>query len=83
MHRVYNIGNHSPEKLLRFIEILERVIGREAKKEFLPMQPGDVYQTFADVGPLMHDYGFRPDTPLAEGLSRFYAWYRDYAGVVA
>lgn len=77
-HRLYNIGNHRPEKLLDFIAALEAVIGREAKKEFLPMQPGDVYQTCADVAPLMHDYGFAPDTTLTEGLARFYAWYCSY-----
>lgn len=80
-HRVYNIGNNKPEKLLRFIEILESTIGKVAEKEFLPMQAGDVYQTYADVEPLMRDYGFRPDTPLEVGLARFYDWYRSYYGV--
>lgn len=81
VHRVYNIGNNKPEKLLRFIEILESTIGKVAEKEFLPMQAGDVYQTYADVEPLMRDYGFRPDTPLEVGLARFYDWYRSYYGV--
>ncbi len=80
-HRVYNIGNNRPVKLIRFVETLEEVIGREAKKEFLPMQAGDVYQTYADIGPLARDYGFRPDTDLKEGLSRFYEWYRRYYGI--
>jgi len=80
-HRVYNIGNNKPENLLHFIELLEKAIGRTAEKEFLPMQPGDVYQTYADVEPLMRDYGFRPDTPLETGLVRFYDWYRTYYGV--
>ena len=79
-HRVYNIGNNRPEKLSHFIELLERTIGREAKKEYLPMQAGDVYQTYADVAPLERDYGFRPSTPLSEGLARFWEWYRGYYG---
>ena len=77
-HRVYNIGNNHPENLLHFVETLEEVIGRKAEKEFLPMQAGDVYQTFADVGPLTRDYGFHPDTPLREGLEKFWEWYREY-----
>lgn len=77
-HRVYNIGNNHPEKLLRFIEILEDTIGKTAKKEFLPAQPGDVFQTYADIGPLERDYGFRPGTSLEEGLKRFYQWYASY-----
>ena len=80
-HRVYNIGNNKPEKLLRFIEILETTIGKTAEKEFLPMQAGDVYQTYADVTPLIRDYDFRPDTPLEVGLARFYDWYRTYYSV--
>lgn len=82
--KVYNIGNHQPEDLLYFVETLEQclmkegVITKPAQKEFLPMQPGDVYQTFADVRELERDFGFRPDTPLAEGLSRFAKWYRQY-----
>lgn len=79
-HRLYNIGNNHPEKLLRFIEILEETIGKTAEKEFLPAQPGDVFKTYADIGPLERDYGFRPKTPLEEGLKRFYEWYRDYYG---
>ena len=79
-HRLYNIGNNHPEKLLRFIEILEETIGKTAEKEFRPAQPGDVFKTYADIGPLERDYGFRPMTPLEEGLKRFYEWYRDYYG---
>ena len=78
--RLYNIGNSHPERLSDFIAALEQALGREAQKEYLPMQPGDVYQTSADVGPLERDFGFRPDTPIAEGLSRFAAWYRGYTG---
>ncbi len=79
-HRIYNIGNNSPEKLIRFIEILEETIGKPAEKEFLPAQPGDVFKTYADIGPLERDYGFKPGTPLEEGLKRFYDWYRSYYG---
>lgn len=78
--RLYNIGNSRPERLTDFIAALEAALGREAKKEYLPMQPGDVYRTFADVSALERDFGFRPDTPLTEGLRRFAAWYRGYFG---
>lgn len=78
LYKVYNIGNNSPEKLMDFIAILEKCLGKEARKEFLPMQPGDVYQTYADVTDLMEDYGFKPDTPLEEGIRRFVEWFREY-----
>jgi len=77
-HKVYNIGNNSPEKLMYFIEALEKCIGMTAKKEFLPMQPGDVYQTYADVSELEKDFGFKPATSIEEGLSEFATWYREY-----
>ncbi len=77
-HKVYNIGNNRPEKLMHFIETLETCIGKEAKKEFLPMQPGDVYQTYADVSDLNRDFGFVPSTSIETGLSRFVDWYREY-----
>ncbi len=77
-YKVYNIGNHSPVKLLDFIAILEDKLDVEAKKEFLPMQPGDVEETFADVSELMNDVGFKPSTPLEVGLAKFVEWYRDY-----
>ena len=82
---VYNIGNNQPEDLLRYIEVLERclmeegVISSPAKKEFLPMQAGDVYQTFADVAPLMNKVGFKPETTIEEGLSRFAKWYKAFS----
>lgn len=76
-HKVYNIGNNHPEKLMDFIEILEDCIGKKAVKEYYPMQPGDVYQTFADVGDLMEDLGFKPAAALKEGLSNFIQWYRE------
>ncbi|MBE6758451.1 MAG: SDR family NAD(P)-dependent oxidoreductase [Ruminococcaceae bacterium] len=81
---VYNIGNNKPEELLRFIEVLEScllaegVITEPAKKEFLPMQAGDVYQTFADVTPLTEKVGFKPQTSIEEGLSRFAKWYKSF-----
>lgn len=77
-YKVYNIGNNRPEKLMDFIETLEKAIGREAKKEYLPMQPGDVYQTYADVTDLIRDFDFKPSTPISEGLGRFAEWYKDY-----
>lgn len=77
-HKVYNIGNNHPEDLLYFVETLERLLGIEAKKEFLPMQPGDVYQTYADVSALERDFGYKPSTSLDEGLERFVQWYKEY-----
>ena len=80
-YRIYNIGNHSPVELMHFIEVLERALGREASKNFLPMQPGDVPATFADVDDLIADVGFAPATPLDQGIARFVKWYRSYYGV--
>ncbi len=80
-YRIYNIGNHSPVQLMDFIGRLEQALGREAKKNFLPMQPGDVPATFADVDDLIADVGFAPATPLQEGIGRFVKWYRGYYGV--
>jgi UDP-glucuronate 4-epimerase len=77
-YRVYNIGNHSPVELLYFIETLERLLGIEAQKDLLPLQPGDVPATYADVEALTRDVGFKPATPIEVGLERFVAWYRDY-----
>lgn len=77
-YTVYNIGNHSPVELLHFIETLEKALGTEAKKNLLPMQPGDVPATFADVDALMRDVGFKPETPIEVGIRRFVEWYRDY-----
>ncbi|MDA0699741.1 MAG: NAD-dependent epimerase [bacterium] len=76
--RVYNIGNRTPVELMRLIEILEETLGREAVKNFLPMQDGDVPATFADVADLTRDVGFTPATPIEEGVRRFVAWYRGY-----
>jgi len=79
-YKLYNIGNNKPVKLMDYIETLERCLGREAKKEYLPMQPGDVYQTYADVTDLMRDYDFKPETSIEEGLQKFVDWYRSYYG---
>ena len=77
-YKIYNIGNNKPEKLMDYISVLERCLGKEAKKEFLPMQPGDVYRTYADVSDLMRDFDFKPDTTIETGLTRFVEWYREY-----
>lgn len=77
-YKIYNIGNNKPEKLMYFIETLEKCLGKEAKKEFYPMQPGDVYQTYADVTDLIEDFEFKPSTPIEEGLQKFAEWYREY-----
>jgi UDP-glucuronate 4-epimerase len=77
-YRVFNIGNHQPVELGRFIEVLEDALGKKAVKNFLPMQPGEVLVTCADVTDLADAVGFRPDTSIEAGLSRFVAWYRDY-----
>lgn len=76
--RIYNIGNNNPVELLEIMRLLEKAIGREAKRELLPMQPGDVPATYADVDDLMREVGFRPETPIAEGIDRFVSWYRDF-----
>jgi UDP-glucuronate 4-epimerase len=75
---VYNLGNHTPVDLLYFIEVLEKALGKKAVKNLLPMQPGDVPATFADVSDLVRDVGFKPDTPIEVGIDRFVAWYREY-----
>ena len=77
-YKIYNIGNHHPEKLTDFIRILEEKLGRTAEKELLPIQPGDVPRTFADVSDLERDFGFRPDTPLEVGIGKFTDWFLDY-----
>jgi UDP-glucuronate 4-epimerase len=76
--RIYNVGNNHPEELTHVVAVLERELGRTAVKEMLPMQPGDVTETFADVAELMRDTGFRPQTSIEDGLADFVAWYRDY-----
>jgi UDP-glucuronate 4-epimerase len=77
-YKIYNIGNHSPVTLMDFITTIEQAMGKTAEKNMLPMQPGDVPATYADVQALMDDVGFKPDTPLAVGIGKFVAWYKDY-----
>lgn len=77
-HRVFNLGHNKPESLLEMVEIIERLIGRTAKKNFLPMQPGDVHETYADIQPLQDEYGFSPKISLETGLQRFVEWYEIY-----
>lgn len=76
--KVYNIGNNQPEKLMDYIEALEKALGISATKEFLPMQPGDVYQTYADVDELIKDFDFKPTTTIETGLANFAKWYKEY-----
>jgi UDP-glucuronate 4-epimerase len=80
-YRLYNIGNNQPVKLMRLIEVIEDATGKTAIKKFLPMQPGDVLATYADVDDLAHDVGFAPKTPIETGIARFVDWYRKYHGV--
>ncbi|NWF39503.1 NAD-dependent epimerase [Mariprofundus sp. NF] len=79
--KVYNIGNSSPVELMDYIGAIETALGIEAKKNFLPLQDGDVPATYADVDDLVRDVDYRPDTPVVEGVARFVAWYRDYYGM--
>ncbi len=77
-YRVYNIGNGAPVDLMRFIALLEAALGRKAKRKMLPMQPGDVRETWADTSDLEADTGWRPSTGIEDGVERFVAWYREY-----
>lgn len=77
-YKIYNMGSNKPEKLMVFIETLEKVLGKEAKKEFLPGQPGDAYQTCADVSELEKDFGFKPAMTIEKGLQKFVDWYKGY-----
>jgi UDP-glucuronate 4-epimerase len=79
--RIYNIGSNSPVELMRFIQIFEDCLGVEAAKNFLPQQPGDVANTYADVAALVADVGYRPSMQLEEGVARFLEWYRDFYDV--
>ena len=76
--RVYNIGNHTPVDLLEVVRLLERALGRPAIRELLPMQPGDVYETCADVEDLRQAVGFAPKTAIADGIGRFIDWFRPW-----
>lgn len=77
-YRVYNIGNNDPIELLKYIELIERAIGIKANKQLLPLQPGDVEHTYADVEDLVLATGYKPFTPIEEGVEKFVAWYREY-----
>ncbi|MES2661761.1 MAG: NAD-dependent epimerase [Pseudomonadota bacterium] len=77
-YRLYNIGNNQPVELMTFISILEKCLGREAKKNFLPLQPGDVPETYADIDALIKSVDYRPSTPIEEGIQKFVDWYKDY-----
>lgn len=80
-YKLYNIGNNNPVELMRFIEVLEDCLGKKAEKNLLPLQAGDVPATYADVDDLIRDVGFKPSTPLDEGIGRFVEWYREYYGI--
>ena len=80
-HRLYNIGNHRSEELTRMIVLIEQACGREARKRLLPMQPGDVRDTYADISAIQRDLGFAPTTTIEVGIPRFVDWYRSYHGV--
>jgi UDP-glucuronate 4-epimerase len=77
-HRIYNLGNHHPERLLDFIAVLEGVLGRTATKQLLPMQPGDVEASYADIETARRDLGFEPKTGIEHGIAAFVDWYREY-----
>ena len=79
-YRIYNIGNNHPVELMEFISAIEKALGKEAKKEFLDLQPGDVVATYADVDDLIKDVGFKPDTPIETGIKRFIKWFKAYYG---
>ncbi len=77
-YKIYNIGNSKPVDLMEFIKAIEEAVGKEAKKNFLPMQPGDVYSTYADVSELIKDFAYKPKTSVEEGVRRFVNWYRKF-----
>ncbi len=77
-YKIYNIGNNRPVELNYFIETIEKALGRKAKKQYLDLQPGDVPATYADVEDLARDVGFKPATPVEEGIARFIDWYKEY-----
>ena len=78
--RLYNIGNNAPVELMRYIEVIEECLGRKAQKNFLPLQLGDVPDTYADIDDLVRDVGYRPATPVEVGVRRFVDWFCDYYG---
>jgi UDP-glucuronate 4-epimerase len=81
--RIYNVGNSRPEDLLHVVAVLEQALGRKAQKEMLPMQPGDVMETYADIDDLRRDAGFAPQTSIEDGIANFVAWYRQHYHLAA
>ena len=79
-YKIYNIGNNNPIELMEFINVIEKALGKKAKKEFLDLQPGDVPATYADIDDLIKDVGFKPETPIETGIKRFISWYKEYYG---
>jgi UDP-glucuronate 4-epimerase len=79
-YKLYNIGNNNPVELMKFIEVLEDCLGKKANKNLLPIQPGDVPETYADVDDLVNDVGFKPATSIEEGINKFVEWYNEYYG---
>lgn len=77
-YRIYNIGNNQPVELMRYIEVIEECVGKKAEKNFLPLQPGDVPATYANVDALMNDVGFKPETSIETGIANFVEWYKDF-----
>ena len=80
-YKIYNIGNNNPVELMEFIGVIEKVLGKKAKKEFLDLQPGDVPATYADIDDLIKDVGFKPETTIETGIKQFILWYNEYYGV--
>ena len=80
LYRIFNIGSNNPVNLLTYIELLENSLGKKATKNLLPMQAGDVADTYADVSELMASVNYKPDTPISEGIQNFVDWYKDYYG---
>jgi UDP-glucuronate 4-epimerase len=80
-YRIYNIGNNQPVELMRFVHAIEAALGRTATLNLLPLQPGDIPATYADIDDLARDVGFAPNTAIEDGIARFVAWYREYFGV--
>jgi len=79
-YKIYNIGNNNPVKLMDFITAIEKAVGKEARKNLLPIQPGDVPETYADVSDLIRDLGYKPETPIRKGIEHFVEWYRQFYG---
>ncbi|MCZ6471566.1 MAG: capsular biosynthesis protein CpsI, partial [Gammaproteobacteria bacterium] len=76
--KIFNIGNNEPVELLHYIDLMEKALGKTTTKEMLPLQPGDVENTYADIGPLQSEIGYSPQVSIEQGLQRFAKWYKDY-----